>query len=422
MPFAQRMTRNAMQSTRGLFRQNSNASEEDSGKPADEDVVEREDLLAWLSRQKGSVEYLFWMLVGIFWYCVYIYAIISETQPHDAFMMEKTLVDTFITEGTDAITYDAADQVLTGIKFKNVASSDDFWEWIEQSALSAAFPSEHDSTDYSLQYDQIGVDAPDERSRLRKELNKADTVLPSSRFMRYNKLLFGMHLSQTRAKRMPCSQKGPASARLSKLIQYCYPGTDEMKPVAMDVAKKADETTISWHSNFFGWGNAVQPKLPDTVEMEGSAAFYTGSAVPLTFTGGSTGKEFVPPPSVPDKSYTMNPPRFYNGTKVQMQVDSAGGFWLQSDASFRARQKVIDYYKQMQWIDLYTSKIEVKIYTYNGNEARVASLSMMFEYDRGGNMVPSFDSRSAIVAETDGPGNGFSWLHVVILFWATKVT
>ena len=79
------------------------------------------------------------MLIGIAWYCVYIYAVVSETEPHEAFKMEKSLVDAFISDGTDAITYNpTSGDVETGMKFHNVGSDADFWQWLEQTAVPSA--------------------------------------------------------------------------------------------------------------------------------------------------------------------------------------------------------------------------------------------------------------------------------------------
>ena len=328
------------------------------------------ELVTYLELRQASKSTVYSIPLALYAIVVALGALYVRASPWRSYPVEKAIIDNIIVpEGRGEIVNDDTPRT-----FGDIGSAGDVYDWLRDTIIPA--------TTYEYDYNDANIDYTKGKSRAKhveRIINGAPKASRSGRVLGYNRLFFGVHVTQSRYNSTSCLATG-----LREFINDCYSdGVRTDKYNDLEGTKTPLLKQASWSPTprpvvaaaSSSSRRRAQVATPAPTATGGASAGLISTPAPTT----------APPRPANDDDYEYNA-FVYRGpwSSKDLIVDRYGGFWLPEFFSESKNRAMVTNFQDGSWIDLGTESVGVQFITINNEFDVMALTTMTVTFGRGG--------------------------------------
>ena len=314
--------------------------------------------------------------IALLCYSMITAALLVHMPSYRSYPVEKALVDSIVQPDDLGIVTDD-----NSLAFSSIGSRDDVFTWLSDTFIPMAFAVRdevsHDKFDYAF-------DDAERSANLAHDFQ-------SKRLLTYNRMLYGVHVKQTRFNKTLCDHD-----RLNEFVRYCY----SSKQVSGSAYPYTDEMLFAQWMDDDDDDAGLAPAAPAPATTPGPSPAL--AATPATTPGPSLAPAAPVPATTPGPSpgggdddfkyQKFSAPRG-NGTAV---IDDNIGFWLPEFMAPYQLKTTLEVYKKARWLDPGSESVQIQMCVVNNELGVLVLLTLTVSFDRGGEVSTDYEISSVV--------------------------
>ena len=324
------------------------------------------ELVKYLELRQASKSTVYSIPIALYAIIVALGTLHYRASPWRSYPIERAIIDNIIVpEGRGEIVNDDTPRT-----FGDIGSAGDIYDWLRDTIIPAT-TYEYDYNEEKIDYTTGNSNADWIERRINGGTRCKGAGCRSGRVLGYNRLFFGVHVTQSRYNSSSCLATG-----LREFINDCYSDGEITKSYS-DL--EGSGTPLLQQAT---WSPTPRPSLAAASSSRRRAQISTPA--PTTTAQAST------PTTTEQASAAADEPEYnaylYRGpwSSKTLIVDEYGGFWLPEFFGESQNRAMVTTFQEGNWIDLGTKSVSVEFITMNNEFDVMALTTMKMTFGRGG--------------------------------------